>query len=39
MFSYKLAEELNSYNKTDLENAFKQFQEKHGSESEIEYTL
>ncbi|MGC8533771.1 MAG: hypothetical protein ACP5MV_04065 [Candidatus Parvarchaeum sp.] len=39
MFSYKLAEELNSYNKTDLKEAFKQFQEKHGSESEIEYTL
>ena len=39
MFSYKLAEELNSYNKTDLGNAFQQFKEKHGSESEIEYTL
>jgi len=39
MFAYKVAEELNSYDKTDLGNAFKQFQEKHGSESEIEYVL
>ncbi len=39
MFSYKVAEELKSYDKNDLGNAFKQFQEKHGSESEIEYSF
>ncbi|MCL4376076.1 hypothetical protein M1558_01120 [Candidatus Parvarchaeota archaeon] len=39
MFSYKVAEELKSYDKNDLGNAFKQFQEKHGPESEIEYTF
>ena len=39
MFSYKVAEELKSYDKSDLGNAFKQFQEKHGSESEVEYTF
>lgn len=38
-FAYKVAEELNSYDKTNLENAFKRFQEKHGSESEVEYNL
>ncbi|MCL4396809.1 hypothetical protein M1494_00470 [Candidatus Parvarchaeota archaeon] len=38
-FAHKVAEELNSYDKTDLGNAFKKFQEKHGSESEVEYSL
>ncbi|MEM0142875.1 MAG: hypothetical protein QXL94_02840 [Candidatus Parvarchaeum sp.] len=38
-FAYKVAEELNSYDKTNLDNAFKKFQEKHSSESEIEYNL
>ena len=39
MFSYKVAEELKSYDKNNLENAFKQFQEKRGPESEIEYAF
>jgi hypothetical protein len=39
MFSHKVAEELKSYYKNNLENAFKQFQEKCGSKSEIEYTF
>ena len=38
-FAYRVAEELNSYDKNDLGNAFKQFQEKHGSDSEIEYSF
>ena len=39
MFSHKVAEELKSYYKNNLENAFKQFQEKRGPESEIEYAF
>ncbi|MCL4398194.1 MAG: hypothetical protein M1322_02540 [Candidatus Parvarchaeota archaeon] len=38
-FAHRVAEELNSYDKNDLGNAFKKFQEKHGSENEIEYVL
>lgn len=39
MFSYKVAEELKSYDKNDLGNAVKKFSEMHASDSEIEYTF
>ncbi|EFD92635.1 MAG: hypothetical protein BJBARM5_0639 [Candidatus Parvarchaeum acidophilus ARMAN-5] len=39
LFAYKVANELNSYNKDDLESALKQFEEKHGKNTEITYTF
>lgn len=39
VFAYEVAKELYSYNKDNLENAFKIFQEKHGPNSEIKYSF
>ena len=38
-FAYLVAKELNEYDKADLDNAFKQFEEKHGKGTEISYTF
>ena len=38
-FGYLVAKELNSYNKNDLDSAFKQFEEQHGKNAEITYTF
>ncbi|MCL4391587.1 MAG: hypothetical protein M1284_02250 [Candidatus Parvarchaeota archaeon] len=37
-FAYLVANELNQYDKTNLDNAFSKFEEKHGHGAEISYT-
>ncbi len=38
-FAYLAVKELNSYNKDDLDAAFKQFEEKHGKNAEVSYSF
>ena len=38
-FAYLVANELNQYDKTSLDNAFSKFEEKHGHGAEISYTF
>ena len=39
IFAYEVAKELHSYDKDNIENAFKIFQEKHGKDNEISYSF